>query len=144
VDFTRHTVIVVFPSRRTYVDLSKSSFAQPLDWQMFRPDNADDACSSWQKLATAHKKQETCKKLGVEMIDGRSAVKYLASGFDSSDTGFLWVDQRLRLIVKAKGKGTDIETQNVKEGSQPSSLFEIPAGFQKMDSRGMTEKPGNR
>jgi hypothetical protein len=144
VDFTRHTTIVVLPSQRTYLDLSEGSFAHPLDWQMFRPDSADDACSSWQKVATAHKKQQTCKKLGVEMIDGRSAVKYQASGFDSSDTGFLWVDQRLRLILKAEGKGTHIEMRNVKDGSQPPSLFETPTGFQKMDPRGTAGNPANR
>ena len=33
------------------------------------------------------------------------------------------------------------EMQNIKEGPQPASLFEIPAGYTKMDMGGMMQKP---
>jgi hypothetical protein len=42
--------------------------------------------------------------------------------------------------VKWEGKSNSGELRNIQEGAQPASLFEIPAGFTKMDLGGMMQQ----
>jgi hypothetical protein len=42
--------------------------------------------------------------------------------------------------VKWQGKNSDGELRNIQEGTQPAGLFEIPAGFTKMDLGGMMQQ----
>jgi hypothetical protein len=44
------------------------------------------------------------------------------------------------LIKTAGGTGGGIELRNIQEGSQPSSLFEVPAGYMKMDMGAMMQQ----
>jgi hypothetical protein len=131
-DFAKHTALVVVPAQHMSMemDASKVSFANPMVWQLFRPDSVEDACGSWLKIAAEHRMQMTCRKIGAEMINGRSTTKYQIGG---SRSGFLWVDQQLRILLKMEAEGTHFELQNVKEGLQSPNLFEIPAGYRTMD-----------
>ena len=57
---------------------------------------------------------------------------------DPSKNHTAWIDQKLHFPIKNVGAGGDTwELQNLKEGSQDASLFEIPAGYRKMDMGGM-------
>lgn len=71
-----------------------------------------------------------CRKIAPERINGRSTIKYQIGG---SQSGFLWVDQQLRILLKMEADGTHLELQSVREGPQSPSLFEIPAGYRKME-----------
>jgi hypothetical protein len=42
--------------------------------------------------------------------------------------------------VKWQGKDSGGELRNIQEGSQPASLFEVPAGYTKMDMGGMMQR----
>jgi hypothetical protein len=131
-DFAQQTALVVFPAQRLYMDIgaSKVGFANPMVWQLFRPDSVEDACGGWLKIAAEHGTQMTCKKIGAEAINGRSTAKYQIGGTQS---GFLWVDQQLRILLKMEAGGIHLELKNVREGLQSPNLFEIPAGYQRMD-----------
>jgi len=131
-DFAQQTALVVFPAQRLYMDIgaSKVGFANPMMWQLFRPDSVEDACRGWLKIAAEHGAQMTCKKIGAEAINGRSTAKYQIGGTQS---GFLWVDQQLRILLKMEAGGIHLELQNVREGLQSPNLFEIPAGYRTMD-----------
>jgi hypothetical protein len=45
----------------------------------------------------------------------------------------VWLDPKLRFPVKWQGKSSAGELRNIQEGTQSASLFEIPAGYTKMD-----------
>ena len=131
-DFAQQTALIVFPAQRLYMDIgaSKVGFANPMVWQLFRPDSVEDACGGWLKIAAEYGTQLTCKNIGAEAINGRSAAKYQIGGTQS---GFLWVDQQLRILLKMEAGGIHLELQNVREGLQSPNLFEIPAGYRTMD-----------
>jgi outer membrane lipoprotein-sorting protein len=79
----------------------------------------------------------TCKKVGTEMVNGRMCDKWeVTKGAEVTRT--LWIDKSSHIPIKtALRDGTVVEFKNIKEGPQPASLFEIPAGYQKMDMGGM-------
>ena len=131
-DFVQQTALVVFPAQRLYMDIgaSKVGFANPMVWQLFRPYSVEDACGGWLKIAAEHGTQMTCKKNGAEAVNGRSTAKYQIGGTQS---GFLWVDQQLRILLKMEAGDIHLELQNVREGLQSPNLFEIPAGYRTMD-----------
>jgi len=80
----------------------------------------------------------TCKKLGNEVIDGRATEKWQVSDtFKGRTFTFLyWMDTSLHLAVKTQGGGIMGDLQNIREGPQPASLFEIPADYHRMDMPG--------
>jgi len=72
-------------------------------------------------------------------VNGRSTVKYEGTNA-KGETGTIWLDPKLRFPVKWQGKNGSGELQNIKEGAQPASLFEIPDGFTKFDMGSMMQK----
>jgi hypothetical protein len=66
-------------------------------------------------------------------------VKYESTN-SSGDVSHFWLDPKLRFPVKWEGKSSSGELRNIQEGAQPASLFEIPAGFTKMDLGGMMQQ----
>jgi len=52
----------------------------------------------------------------------------------------MWLDPKLRFPVKWEGKNGSGELRNIQEGSQPSSLFEIPSGYTKFDMGAMMKQ----
>ncbi|HWF06634.1 MAG TPA: DUF4412 domain-containing protein [Candidatus Angelobacter sp.] len=77
----------------------------------------------------------TCKKVGTESIDGRSCDKWEMTEKGGKVETF-WMDQKLHFPIKLiSGDVTAVYT-NIKEGPQDASLFNIPAGFKKLDMSG--------
>jgi hypothetical protein len=83
-----------------------------------------------------HNQGGTCRKVGSETVNGRNAVKYEGTN-SSGETEQVWLDPKLRFPLKWQGKNHGGELRNIQEGGQPASLFEIPAGYTKMDLGGM-------
>ncbi len=79
--------------------------------------------------------------MGNEQVNGRSTVKY--EGTDSKgEKGSVWLDSKVRFPIKWQGKDGSGELQNIQEGPQPASLFEIPAGYNKFEMpQGMMQRP---
>ena len=81
------------------------------------------------------------KEVGSETIDGHPAKKYLITykSGNKTDQVYQWMATDINFPVKtAAVDGSWIqEFRNIKTGSQPVSLFEIPAGYQKMEIPGM-------
>jgi outer membrane lipoprotein-sorting protein len=79
----------------------------------------------------------TCKKAGTETVNGRVCDKWVTTD-KNGKTSTAWVDQKLYFPIKVlSAEGATMELTNVKEGAQPASTFEIPAGYRKMDLGGM-------
>jgi hypothetical protein len=137
VDLSTQTSVVLLPQRHVYIETMPGRISQR-NFSFFRPADIEDACPDWQKLA--RKPGGSCHKVGHEMVNGRDAVKYEGTSAEG-DTGDVWLDTKLRFIVQYKDKNSSGELRNIQEGSQPGSLFEIPADYQKMDMGGMMAHP---
>jgi hypothetical protein len=83
------------------------------------------------------------KEVGRETIDGHPTKKYLITFQvnDKKSQVFQWLATDIKFPVKTAsidGSWAQ-EFKNIKIGSQPDSLFEVPAGYQKMQ---MPQMPG--
>lgn len=141
VDFSTHMTDVLMPERKMYMEMPQGQGPGTQQWSrdLFRPRNLDDACSEWVKLP--QNKGGSCKNLGSETVNGRSTVKFEGTN-SKGETGYAWVDKKIAFPIKWEGKNATWELQNIKEGSQPSSLFEIPTDYQKFQMpAGMPNMP---
>jgi hypothetical protein len=95
----------------------------------------NDPCSSINKWHEEHHNHSgktqlsNCKNLGTEHVNGRTATKWQATNAEGQ-TGYFWLDPELHFMIKADtADGGHMDLQNIKEGNQPASLFEPPAGY---------------
>jgi len=81
------------------------------------------------------------KKVGSETIDGHPATKYevTAKADDKVMQIYQWwaTDINFPVRTAAVDGSWSMEYRDVKIGSQPDSLFEVPAGYKKMSIPGM-------
>lgn len=131
---------VLMPQRKMYMDLATSGgkLAEAL-----MPVDVDNPCPQWQKMAQAGEHETgswSCKNLGDERVNGRTAVKYAATASDGK-VHYAWLDRKLHFLVKTQDPdGDGMELRNIKEGAQPASLFEPPADYQKLDMGNMMQQ----
>jgi hypothetical protein len=135
VNFATQTSIILIPQQHMYMETAAKSQNQRMGFAstFFRTGDIENACGDWQK---SQNQGGTCHKVGNESVNGRGTVKYEATN-SSGEVSHFWLDSNLRFPVKWEGKSSSGELRNIQEGSQPASLFEIPAGFTKMDMGGM-------
>ena len=115
--------------------------SQRTAYNFFRTGDVEAACSDWMQLP--QNKGGSCRKVGNETVNGRSTVKYEGTNA-KGETGDVWLDPKLRFPVKWEGKNGSWELRNIQEGTQPASLFEIPADYKKFDMPnmgGMMQRP---
>jgi hypothetical protein len=137
-DFTSQSYLVLMPQRHMYMEMPAQMMDKRGMFSFFRTGDVENACGDWLKLAT--NKGGTCHKVGNETVNGRSTVKYEGTN-SSGDANTVWLDPKLRFPVKWQGKNTSGELRSIQEGSQSASLFEVPAGYNKMDMGGMMQRP---
>ena len=147
VDETQSKWLVVLAERHMYMDSWPTMMKKPTITQYWHVQDVNDACPQWKKLAEqagTYKNWGNCTKIGSDTLNGRSTVKYEGvSG--KGEKNYIWVDTKLHCVIKMDGgTGGGIELTNIKEGSQPSSLFEVPAGYTKFDIGAMMGQMGQR
>lgn len=79
------------------------------------------------------------KLLGKEEVNGYSCDKYVVNR-DGKDVMTFWISSELGFPIKVEntmGNKTTMELKNIKEGDVEDSIFQIPAGFTKMQMPGM-------
>jgi len=118
---------MVLPDSKTYILSPPGQI--PSSIPFFNIENADNACPAWEKSV---QKPGTCTKVGDDTVSGRKAVKYTGTA-GNGDTGTAWVDRKLHFPIKWEGEKGAAELQNIQEGPQAASLFEIPSDYEKMD-----------
>lgn len=133
IDTQANTLISLMPEARTYMEMAGGE--DSLDWlPVFDPNDveADD--------------DHAVKKVGTEKINGYVCDKYVATpkkaGLEKSTT---WVATKLGYPIKSVSPTSSMELINIKEGTQPASLFTVPQGYQKMPGmeelyRGMMQR----
>lgn len=142
-DLNTRSSVVLMPEKHMYIEMPGQMMQKRnLTYDFFRTGDAENACSDWLKQPA--NQGGTCHKVGNETVNGRNTVKYEGTN-SKGESGFVWVDPKLRFPVKWQGKdGQGGELRNIQEGSQPANLFEIPAGFQKFDMGAMMNKMGQQ
>ena len=129
-DMNAQSWLILMPEQHMYMDMPKGQESKEM-FSYFRTGDVDNACTDWLKIE--RNKGGTCHKVGSETVNGRSTVKYEGTN-SKGETSQVWLDSKLRFPVKWTGSNEHGgELQNIKEGAQPASLFEIPAGYNKMD-----------
>jgi hypothetical protein len=129
INFETQMTTVVMPAQHMYMEMPAQAQGLGLGFSFFDAGDVDNACGEWQK--SIQHQGSTCHKVGSDTVNGRSAVKYETTS-SNGDTGDFWLDPKLRFPVKWQNKGSSGELRNIQEGTQPASLFEVPAGFTKM------------
>ncbi len=135
-DLDKKTSYLIMPRQRMYMELSADSSMRRgrnlPDWENFNPNNP---CAVGEDY--------TCTKIGSETVNGRDCDKWqMKPKSPDLRPSTAWVDKKLHLPVRmVGGDGTEFNLTNVREGSQPASLFELPAGYKKMDFGGTPPQP---
>ena len=129
VNFSTQTSDILMPERKMYMEFAQNQgpAAQRMKG-LFHIGDANDACGDWQRISA--KPGSKCRKIGSDTVNGRSAVKYEGTS-DNGTVGYFWIDSKLRFPIKWQEPDRGGELQDIKEGSQPASLFEIPSDYQK-------------
>lgn len=131
-----HSSTVLMEQQHMYMDTPMQMTAQRNPY-FFRARDVDDVCSDWLNLEW--NKGGSCRKVGNETVNGRSAVKFEGTN-SKGEAGTVWMDPKLRFPLKWQGKNGGGELRNIQEGSQPSSLFEIPSDYKKFDMGNMMQQ----
>lgn len=81
----------------------------------------------------------TCKKVGTETVNGYLCDKWEFTGKENQT---VWIAQQLHFPIKTvRQDGTTIEFSNIKQGPQDAGLFQVPAGYTKLDMGAMGGRP---
>jgi hypothetical protein len=138
-NYATQTGTVLMAQQHMYMEMPMQAQSQRMGYAsaFFQAGDVENACGDWQKMGHT---QGSCHKVGSETVNSRNTVKYETTNA-SGDVSQFWLDPKLRFPVKWEGKSNAGELRNIQTGAQPASLFEIPAGFTKMDLGGMMQQP---
>ena len=128
--------------RHMYMDSLPAMMKTPAMYQFWHVEDVNDACPGWKKTAEqagTYKNWGSCTKMGSDSLNGRSTIKYEGVS-NQGENSHLWVDTKLRCVVKTDEAAGGFELRNIHEASQPASLFEVPAGYTKFDTGGMMKQ----
>jgi len=136
IDFDHQSIFLLIPQANLYLQIEGSAGTPFYSgaW-MFRPYAAKYPCNDWVSEADRRGINLRCKSGGQDILDGRPTQRWDATTPEGV-SGSLWYDPELNFIVKVlrtskSGVQSGYELQNVKQGSQPVALFEVPNGFRK-------------
>jgi hypothetical protein len=125
VDLGSRTTLMIIPDNKSYVKSPHLNASLPI----FHITDVENACPAWKKSL---EKPGTCAKVGDETINDRATVKYKGTATDG-DTGYAWVDRKLKTVIKWEGERGAAELQNIQEGPQAAALFQVPDGYEMFD-----------
>ena len=132
-DPTTQTMYMIMHDKKMYMEMHANQLAGPM------MGHAPSAPSSFDPNHPCGP-DATCKKVGTETVNGRVCDKWVTT--DKNGTSTAWIDQKLWYPIKAQSSsGETLELTNVKEGRQDASLFQPPAGYQKMTIPAMGGRP---
>ena len=76
-------------------------------------------------------------------MNGRNTQKWEINS-TRRGKGYLWVDPKLAFVIKMQDEEGLTELRNIKEGPQPASLFELLAGYRRVETAGAASSAATR
>lgn len=128
VDSTAQVMYMIMPAQQMYMEFSTNQPSPMTSHAPYTPTAFDPShpCAA----------DATCKKVGTETVNGRVCDKWVIT--NKAGTSTAWIDQKLLFPIKTIGtNGSVFELSNLKEGKPEASLFEVPAGYRKMEMPAM-------
>lgn len=120
VDLKARKMIQLMPAEKMYIEL-------PLG----------DEAATWAADSKTQQQYYEMKHVGSETVNGYACDKYelipKQAGLERSTT---WIAKKLGYPIRTVGKGFSMDLKNIKEGTQPAALFQVPAGYQRMTMPG--------
>ena len=136
-NFPTKTTDILMPDRHMYMEVSADQQAmarRPGMAPQIKPfADPNNPC--------ANDTAKTCKKIGVEQVNGRTCDHWEITDKEGQVTN-AWIDQKLHFPIKEITPSSTWQVTNIQEGDQPASLFVVPAGYQKMDLGQMMQGMG--
>jgi hypothetical protein len=134
-DTTKKTAYMLMPQQKMYMEMNTAMQGRGPRMPDAKPVDPSNPCSGDSKF--------TCNKVGTETVNGRSCDKWeFTNASNPKENYTVWIDQKLHFPIKnARANGDVWELQNLKEGAQAASLFEVPSDYNKMDMGGMMGRP---
>jgi len=83
-------------------------------------------------------KEKKAKFLGEETASGLPCKKFEA--IEDGEKTYFWISKQFAFPIKVEDAEVTMEYKNIKEGPIPDSLFELPAGYEKMSMPIVPEK----
>ena len=131
VNAAEQTGYALFPAKKEYEPLAGGLS------EYFRVRDAENVCSDWQKSSA---QKIDCERVGHEIVDGRQTVKYRNKSASDVAISAVWIDLKLRFVVKWQGTGSGAELRNIQEGKQAADLFTLPSDYDITKPRKGTNK----
>lgn len=119
-DLTKRTGWRVLASFRTYQDLVDK------DLSTYAPEMTNGSLCPYSQVPSA------CKLIGKEEVNGRVANKWdlwNPRGFHV----YFWTDDKLPITIRCDIGETRYEVKNLRKATLSNALFELPAGYQRVD-----------
>jgi hypothetical protein len=140
-DGDRDAAYFVRPAQRIFMDAKQSSSLT----QILVPVDVGDPCRQWQAMASIAGaveggRQWRCERIGATSIGERDTLEYVAvSPQDRKSRS--WIDVELKFPIRFQSEdGTAITLENIRQGEQPATLFEISTDYRKFDPLGLIER----
>jgi len=130
-DFKTKTTDILMPQNQMYMEYRADQMPgrRPQAWSDVKPlRDPSNPC--------ADEEGTTCKKVGVEQVNGRTCDHWQVTN-KNGKVSDVWIDQKLHFPIKTVSPDSTWELTNIKEGEPDASLFQIPAGYHKMDMGNM-------
>lgn len=140
VDAAKPSAYFVRPAAHIYMDARQSSRLT----RLFVPVKLNAPCRQWQAMAAvarvAEQNEWRCERMREEIIDGRNTVAFrVLSG--AGREYYAWIDRDRQFPLRIKTEdGTLIALEQIKDGPQPASSFEIPANARKFSPEALIER----
>ncbi len=126
-DGKTQTSLILMPQQHMYMEV-RAGQSSPMAPRMPKIDTSFDPANP-----CAARPDVTCKNDGTETLNGRVCDKWEFTD-KKSGTTTAWIDRRLHFPIKTvTADGSTVEFSNIKEGAPDASLFEVPAGYRKLD-----------
>jgi len=142
-DFATRTVDILMIEPKMYIEhkvgaMSRLGFGGNPSEEL-KPFDPQNPCANQPDI--------TCKKIGVETVNGRTCDHWEITGKDGKVSN-VWVDEKLHFPIKMTSPDSTIVMSNIKEGQPDAALFQIPSDFHKMNvsgtiPQGMAQPPQN-
>jgi hypothetical protein len=127
-DATRNVTYFLTPAQKAYVERPGLVGGGPLG--LFAP-HEDNPCAPVPQGAP----ELTCRQLGAERVNGRSATKWQATQTRGGRTitEYAWVDAEWHIAIQWQTEDQQMgQLANVLLGPQPAALFVVPPDYRKI------------